>query len=108
MAALAILYVVLSSYYILDTRVALATFEAAQQESMEKLAQRQEIVEYELKLSNEALAQRLGMGELELHQRMQARATDLLRQQQALERVLQDQQLELRLQDEQKEQVAQK
>ena len=97
--ALAAIYVVVSLYYIMDTRSALSSFKATQRASIDKLSQRQEATENDLKASNEALAQRLGMTEQELHQRMRERATELARQQQGLER---------RLQEQQKEQAAQK
>jgi len=100
----AAVYVILSLYFIVDTRSRLAAHQNAQQIAMKKLSDRQTVAEAQLKSSNEALAQRLGMTEQELHARMQARATDLQRQQQALERRLQQQQKE---QSAQKEQIGQ-
>ncbi len=102
--ALAAFYVIVSLYFIIDTRNRLSSFERAQQSWNARMWMRQATTESDLKVSTEALGQRLGMTEQDLHQRMQARATEWQRQQQALDKRLQQQQNE---QAAQKEQIGQ-
>jgi predicted transcriptional regulator len=87
-------YVVFSSYFIFDTR----SLVAAQQAAVEKLAFRQDLLENHLavaegsfKVASETLAQRLGITERDLQQRMQARTAELQRQQQTFARRQQEQ-----------------
>ncbi|MGA3128558.1 MAG: hypothetical protein ABSD13_17785 [Candidatus Korobacteraceae bacterium] len=76
-------YIIFSLSLIFNTRSRLAASEAAQQASIANLAQHQ--------ASSGALAQRMGMTEQDLQQRMQTRAADLQRQQRGLAKRLQDQ-----------------
>jgi hypothetical protein len=88
-------YVIVSLYFIFDTRSRLASLGAAQQASMEKLERRQGITEDQLKASNELWAQRLGLTvqqlQTQLQRGMQSRAAELQRQQQAFDKRLQAQ-----------------
>ena len=84
-------YIIFSLYLIFNTRSRLTASEAAQQASIAKLVQRESQTQSELKASGDALAQRMGMTEQDLQQRMQTRAADLQRQQRGLAKRLQDQ-----------------
>ena len=81
------IYAVVSLYFIFETRSRLAV----QQVSSEKLGYRldlletrQSVTESNFKASSDAVAQRLGMSERDLQQRIQARAAELQRQQQTV------------------------
>ncbi len=84
-------YIIFSLSLIFNTRSRLAASEAAQQASIANLAQHQAQMESDFKASSGALAQRMGMTEQDLQQRMQTRAADLQRQQRGLAKRLQDQ-----------------
>ncbi|HVO59463.1 MAG TPA: hypothetical protein VMT53_00940 [Terriglobales bacterium] len=93
---IAVLYVLISSYYIYNTRSRLASTAAAQRASIEQLQHRQDVTESDLKTSNELLAQQLGSTAQQLQtqfqQGMQSKTAELHRQQQALETRLTQQQ----------------
>ena len=95
------IYVIVSLYFIFDTRSRLASFEKAQKAAIQRLSERQASADDELNASLESLAGHVEVAEQELHQRMQAGTTDLRRQQQALEKRLQKEQVA------QKEQIGQ-
>ena len=84
----AAIYVIVSLYFIFETRSRLAALEAEHKSSIEALNKRQVTTEHNLTASTEALAQRLGMTEQELQTRMQARTAELQKQQIAAERRL--------------------
>jgi multidrug efflux pump subunit AcrA (membrane-fusion protein) len=92
--AVAIVYVVVSLYFIISQHNDLANLESAvkqQQAAQDRLQQEVAATSRDLKTSTEALAQRLGMTEQDLQARMAARAADLERQQRAAERRLTEQ-----------------
>jgi len=62
--------IICSFVLISNTRKQLAAMETAHQASMRKLIIRQVKVEKDLRISNDALAQRLGVTEQELHEQM--------------------------------------
>jgi hypothetical protein len=64
-----LIYIILSFVLIANTRRQLAAMEVAHQASMRKLILRQVKVENDLRISNDALAQRLGVTEQELQHR---------------------------------------
>ena len=88
-------YVIVSLYFIFDTRNRLASLGAAQQASIEKLERRQGITEDQIKASNELWAQRLGLTvqqlQTQLHRSIQSHSADLQRQQITFEQRLQAQ-----------------
>ncbi len=86
--AIAVVYVIFSLYFIFETRSRLASQEKTQQAAIDKLAQRMDTTQSDLKTSTEALAQRVGMTEQDLQQRMAARAAELERAQRASEQRL--------------------
>jgi len=90
---LAIAYVVISLYLILNMRRRLASATANQQAAINILERRQQTIEAGLKVSNEVWAQRLGLTarqlQLQLQQGLQSRTGRLQRQQQAFEQRLQ-------------------
>src|SRR5215471_1538330 len=90
---LAIAYVVISLYLILNMRRRLASATANQQAAINILERRQQTIEAGLKVSNEVWAQRLGLTaqqlQLQLQQGLQSRTGGLQRQQQAFEQRLQ-------------------
>ena len=92
---LAAMYVIVSSYFIFDTRSRLASLGVAQQASVEKLEQRQRIAEDQLKASNEVWAHRLGLTVQQLQTQMQrsiqSHSADLQRQQITFDQRLQAQ-----------------
>jgi chromosome segregation ATPase len=90
--AIAVVYVIASLYFIFDTRNRLATFEKAQLAAVDKLTQRVNGTDREVKASTEALAQKLGMTQQDLQARMSARTAQLERQQKAAEQRLAEQQ----------------
>jgi hypothetical protein len=65
-----LIYIVFSFVLISNTRKQLAAMETAHQASMRKLIFRQVKVENDLRISNDALAQRLGVTEQELQEQM--------------------------------------
>ena len=65
-----LIYIIVSFVLISKTRKQLAAMEAAHQVSMRKLILRQVKVENDLRISNDTLAQRLGVTEQELQEQM--------------------------------------
>jgi hypothetical protein len=90
----AVSYVIVSLYFIYDTRRCLASFEAAQSVAIANLEQRQAATEDELKTSNQALAQQLDVTERGLHAAYAGTTADLRENQRAFQRRMQDQQNE--------------
>ena len=95
----AAVYVVVSLYLIFNTRSRLVALQAAQQTSVEQLGHRQDFLENRqamaetsFRASSEDTAERLGMAERDLRQRMQARTAELQRQQQTFATRQQEQQ----------------
>ena len=80
-----------ASILFFSTRRHLASRDAADQAAITALWQRQEKLKTEIKLSNQAFAQRLGTSEQGLQQRLQERAAELQRQQKGLAKRLQEQ-----------------
>lgn len=87
--ALTVVYVVVSSYFILETRSRLASAIAQQQLSVSRIQHSQQIADESLKAANELWAQRLGLTvqqlQQQLQQSVQSRAADFQRQQRVLE-----------------------
>ena len=99
--AVAAVYILVSLYLILDSRSRLEALEKSQpqfSERLDKMGQRADATDRNVKASTEELAQRLGMTQQELQSRMSARTAELDRQQKAAEK---------RLGDEQKAQISQ-
>ena len=85
-------YVILSSYYISETRSHLASLAAAQEVAIATLQQRQAATEADLKMSNQALSQRLGITERGLQAAYAGTTAELRQNQKVFERRMQDQQ----------------
>ena len=85
-------YVILSSYYISETRSSLASLAVAQKAAIANLQQRQAATEDDLKTSNDALSQQLGITERGLQAAYAGTTTELRRNQRSFERRMQDQQ----------------
>ena len=85
-------YVILSSYYISATRSSLASLAVAQKAAIANLQQRQAATEDDLKTSNDALSQQLGITERGLQAAYAGTTTELRRNQRSFERRMQDQQ----------------
>jgi hypothetical protein len=88
-------YVILSSYYISETRSSLASLAEAQKTAIANLQQRQAATEADLKTSNQALSQQLVITERGLQAAYAGTSADLRQNQRVLERRLQDQQNEV-------------
>ena len=86
-----LIYIIFSFLLIANTRRQLAAMETAHQASMRKLILRQVKVENDLRISNDALAQRLGVTEQELQQQRIDKSVDLHWQQWELARQMQSQ-----------------
>jgi hypothetical protein len=87
-------YVILSSYYISETRSSLASLAEAQKTAIANLQQRQAATEADLKTSNQTLSQ-LVITERGLQAAYAGTSADLRQNQRVLERRLQDQQNEV-------------
>jgi chromosome segregation ATPase len=98
LAAVFVIYAVASLYFISDTRTQLASLQKAQAETNAALKHEIQATDNKLTASTEALAQKLGMTEQDLQNRMSTRTAQLERQQKAAEQ---------RLSAETKEQVGQ-
>jgi hypothetical protein len=85
-------YVILSSYYISDMRSSLASLAVAQKAAIANLQQRQAATEDDLKTSNDALSQQLGITERGLQAAYAGTTTELRQNQRSFERRMQDQQ----------------
>ena len=85
-------YVILSSYYISETRSSLASLAVAQKAAIANLQQRQAATEDDLKTSNDALSQQLGITERGLQAAYAGTTTELRQNQRSFERRMQDQQ----------------
>ncbi len=85
-------YVIWSSYYISETRSSLASLAVAQKAAIANLQQRQAATEDDLKTSNDALSQQLGITERGLQAAYAGTTTELRRNQRSFERRMQDQQ----------------
>jgi len=83
-------YVIVSSYYIFETRSSLASLAVAQKVATANLQQRQAATENELKASNQALSQQLGITERGLHAAYAGTTAELRQNQRAFERRMQD------------------
>lgn len=88
-------YVILSSYYISETRSSLASLAVAQKAAIAKLQQRQAATEDDLKTSNHALSQQLGITERGMQAACAGTTAELRQNQRVLERRFQDQQNEV-------------
>jgi len=89
---LAVGYIAVSLYLIMDTRSRLASVTTAQHAAIVQLDARQAATEDELKTSNEALAQQIGTTERGLHAAYAGTTAELRQSQKALEKRMQDQQ----------------
>lgn len=85
-------YVIASLYLIFDTRSRLSALTTSEQAAILKLQQRQIAAEDELKTSNQALKQQLGVTERGLHAAYAGTTTELRQSQRAFERRMQDEQ----------------
>ena len=85
-------YVILSTYYISETRSSLASLAVAQKAAIANLQQRQAATEDDLKTSNHALSQQLGITERGLQAAYAGTTTELRQNQRSFERRMQDQQ----------------
>src|SRR5271165_3231835 len=85
-------YVTVSLYFIFDTRSSLASLAAAQKVAIANLQQRQAATEDDLKTSNQALSQQLGITERGLKAAYAGSTAQLRENQRAFERRMQDQQ----------------
>jgi hypothetical protein len=88
-------YVIFSSYYISETRSSLASLAVAQKAALANLQQRQAATEADLKTSNQALSQQLGITQRGLHAAYAGTTAELRQNQRVLERRLQEQQNEV-------------
>ena len=88
-------YVIVSSYYIFETRSSLASLALAQKVAVANLQQRQAATENDLKASNQALRQQLGISERGLHAAYAGTTAELRQNQRIVERRLQNQQNEV-------------
>ena len=88
-------YVIFSSYYISETRSSLASLAVAQKAALANLQQRQAATEADLKTSNQALSQQLGITQRGLHAVYAGTTAELRQNQRVLERRLQEQQNEV-------------
>lgn len=88
-------YVILSSYYISQTRSSLAGLAVSQKAAIANLQQRQSATEADLKASNQALSHQLGMTQRGLQAAYAGTTAELRQNQRVLERRLQDQQNEV-------------
>jgi hypothetical protein len=91
----AVSYVILSSYYIWETRSSLASLAGTQKVAIANLQQRQAATEADLKTSNHALSQQLGITQRGLQAAYAGTTAELRQNQRVLERRLQDQQNEM-------------
>jgi hypothetical protein len=91
--AIAGIYVIVSLYFIFDTRREVSSVRQDQQAAIDKLTDQVSMTNRDLKTSSDALAQRLGMTQQELQDRMAARAAALQKQQEeSAKRLAQEQQ----------------
>ncbi len=88
----AVSYVTVSLYFIFDTRSSLASLAAAEKVAIANLQQRQAATQDDLKVSNQALSQQLGITERGLQASNAGTNAQLRENQRAFERRLQDQQ----------------
>ncbi len=91
---LATSYVVLSLYFIFDTRSRLASLAASDSAAIASLQQREIATEDNLKRSNQALIQQLGMTQRELQAAYTGTKAELRQSQKSFERQMQNQQNE--------------
>lgn len=89
---LAALYVIVSLYFIFETRSRLTSAVTAQDAAIERLRERQAATEENLKASNENLSQQLGITERGLQAAYAGTTAEIRQNQRAFERRLQDQQ----------------
>jgi hypothetical protein len=90
--AIAVIYIILSLYLIFETRSRLTSAVMAQDAAIERLRERQAASEENLKASNNALAQQLGITERGLQAAYAGTTAEIRQNQRAFERRLQDQQ----------------
>ncbi len=88
----AALYVIVSLYFIFETRSRLTSAVTAQDAAIERLRERQAATEENLKASNENLTQQLGITERGLQAAYAGTTAEIRQNQRAFERRLQDQQ----------------
>jgi hypothetical protein len=88
-------YVILSSYYMSETHRSLTSLAVAQKAAIANLQQRQAATEADLKTSNQALSQQLGITQRGLQAAYAGSTAELRQNQRVLERRLQDQQNEV-------------
>jgi hypothetical protein len=91
---LATTYVVVSLYFIFDTRSRLASLAASETAAITELRQREAVTEKNVKGSNQALSQQLGMTERELQAAYAGTKAELRQNQKSFQRQMQDQQNE--------------
>jgi hypothetical protein len=90
--AFAAVYVIVSLYLIFETRSRLTSAVTAQDAAIERLRQRQAVTEDDLKASNQALTQQLGITERGLQAAYAGTTAEIRQNQRAFERRMQDQQ----------------
>ncbi len=88
----AVSYVIVSLYFIFDTRSSLASLATAEKEAIANLQQRQAATQDDLKASNQALSQQLAITERGLQASYAGTNAQLRENQRAVERRLQEQQ----------------
>lgn len=88
----AALYVIVSLYFIFETRSRLTSAVTAQDAAIERLRERQAKTEDDLKASNQALSQQLGITERGLQAAYAGTTAELRQNQRVFERRMQDQQ----------------
>jgi hypothetical protein len=93
--AIAGIYVIVTSYFIVNTRSRLDSFAAVQKTTIAEVQQRQDATENELNTTREAFAQQLGITERQLEATYTGQTTKLRQNQQAFERRVQTQQNQL-------------
>jgi hypothetical protein len=90
--AFAAVYVIVSLYLIFETRSRLTSAVTAQDAAIERLRQRQAVTEDDLKASNQALTQQLGITERGLQAAYAGTTAEIRQNQRVFERRMQDQQ----------------
>ena len=90
LVAVAIVYVIASLYFIFETR-SRSDLEKTEQDAVNKLTRRADATDRSIKVSTEALAQKVGMSQQDLQTRVAAKAEELERQQARMARQNQEQ-----------------
>jgi len=92
--SVAAIYIIVSLYFIFNTRSRLASIAAAHDAAIVNLQQRQAATENDLKISSQVLTEQLGMTQKEMQLKYAGTTTELHQQKKAFEKRLQDEQSE--------------